>query len=118
MWAALGNVILVNEQGERVAVVLDLAEYRRLIEQAEELEDLRAYDAARALGEKPIPVREARPQIEGKARPGTPAAFGLIGHRVSEQVKQSRPMRMTTAPLGAVLVVAPWRLSVPQNRRA
>ncbi len=60
---------LTNEQGERVAVVLDLAEYRRLVEQAEELEDLRAYDTARASGEKPIPVREALAQIEGKARP-------------------------------------------------
>ncbi len=43
---------LIDEQGNRVAVVLDIAEYDRILA---ELEDLRAFDAAKASGEKPIP---------------------------------------------------------------
>lgn len=38
---------IVNEAGERTAVVLPLEEYERLVEAAEELEDLALYDEAR-----------------------------------------------------------------------
>ena len=39
---------LTNESGERVGVVLDVGEYERLREAAEELEDIAAADQARA----------------------------------------------------------------------
>ncbi len=55
---------LVDEKGKRVAVVLDLAEYRKMLEQIEELEDLRAYDAAKASGETPIPLEQAVSQMD------------------------------------------------------
>ena len=46
---------LVDEEGKRIAVVLHLAKYRQLIAHIEELEDLRAFDAAKASGDAPIP---------------------------------------------------------------
>ena len=48
----------------RVAVVLDLEEYRRLIERLEELEDIRAYDEAKATEDEIIPFEQAIEEIE------------------------------------------------------
>ena len=39
---------LTDENGERVGVVLDVEEYERLMDAAEELEDIAAADEARA----------------------------------------------------------------------
>ena len=59
---------LVDERGERVGVLLGIEEYERLIEELEELEDIRAYDEATAAIEsgedKPTSLREALPRIE------------------------------------------------------
>ncbi len=66
--AMLKERYLVNERGERVAVVLSLDEYNKLLEELEELDDLRAYDAAKASGEKPIPIDQAFAEIESKRK--------------------------------------------------
>jgi len=39
---------VVDENGKRVSVILPIEEYERLIEALEELEDIRAYDEAKA----------------------------------------------------------------------
>ncbi len=59
---------IVNEGGKRTRVILDIEEYERLLEAAEELEDIAAYDEAKAAIERgedsPTPLREALPRIE------------------------------------------------------
>ena len=55
---------LVDEQGKRVAVILDVTEYERLLAQAEELEAIRAYDAAKAAGDVAVPLDDALREIE------------------------------------------------------
>jgi hypothetical protein len=55
---------IVDEKGNRVSVVLDIAEYEKLLEELEELADVRAYDEAKASGERPIPWKQAREEIE------------------------------------------------------
>jgi hypothetical protein len=50
---------LTNEKGERIAVVISLEEYEKLIEAAEDTEDVRAYDEAKASDETPIPLEQA-----------------------------------------------------------
>jgi hypothetical protein len=60
----VGERWLVNENGERTAVVLDIAEYNRILEDLEELQDIRAFDEAKASGEKPIPIEQAIPEME------------------------------------------------------
>jgi len=55
---------VVDEQGNRVAVLLDLEDYQRLLEELEELECIRAYDAAKASGEQPVPFELAVKEIE------------------------------------------------------
>ena len=50
---------LVDEVGNRVAVVVSLEDYRQLLADAEELDAIRAYDVAKASGETPIPFVQA-----------------------------------------------------------
>lgn len=55
---------VVNEQGVRVGVLLDIEEYQRLLAELEELESIRAYDIAKASGDEAIPFEEAVAEIE------------------------------------------------------
>ncbi len=57
---------IVDSAGNRIAVVLDVAEYNRLMEELEELEDLRAYDEAKQAAETPVPIEQAISRIEKK----------------------------------------------------
>ena len=50
---------LVDQDGNRVGVLLDINDYRKLLEQLEELEAIRAYDAAKASGDEAIPFEQA-----------------------------------------------------------
>jgi hypothetical protein len=50
---------LVDQDGNRVGVVLDMDEYQTLLADLEELESIRAFDAAQASGEQPIPFEQA-----------------------------------------------------------
>ncbi len=60
---------LVNEAGERIAVLLDLVEYERLLEALEELESIRAYDSAKAnQDDEAIPFDQAVEEIEHDQR--------------------------------------------------
>lgn len=45
-------------------MILDIAEYEKLIEEAEELEAIRAYDAAKASGDETISFEQAVADIE------------------------------------------------------
>jgi PHD/YefM family antitoxin component YafN of YafNO toxin-antitoxin module len=62
---------IVDENGKRVSVILPVEEYERLLEELEELEDIRAYDEAKAAlergEEEVIPLDQAMREIrEGK----------------------------------------------------
>ncbi len=50
---------VVNERGEKVAVMISIEEYEKILEELEYLEDIRAYDEAKASGETPIPLEQA-----------------------------------------------------------
>ncbi len=55
---------LTNRRGEKVGVVLGIEDYRKLMVDLEELESIRAYDAAKASGDQAIPFDEATREIE------------------------------------------------------
>jgi PHD/YefM family antitoxin component YafN of YafNO toxin-antitoxin module len=61
---------VVDETGKRVGVLLDIKDYQKLLEELEELESIRAYDAAKASGDEAIPFEEAIAEIEQDQRPG------------------------------------------------
>jgi hypothetical protein len=55
---------LVDEQGNQVGVLLEIGEYRQLLEEREELACIRAYDKARASKDEIIPFEQAVSEIE------------------------------------------------------
>ena len=55
---------IVDEKGKRVGVLLDIEDYHRLLEELEELECIRAYEAAKASGDEVIPFEQAVAEIE------------------------------------------------------
>ncbi len=58
---------LVDEAGNRKAVVLPLAVWQEIRDALEELDDIHAYDEAKAHSSEPIPFEQAMREIyEGK----------------------------------------------------
>jgi len=57
---------LTNEKDEKIAVIIGIAEYEKLLEELEELWAIRELEAANASGEVPIPFEEAIERIEGQ----------------------------------------------------
>ena len=55
---------ITDQSGKRVAVILDLDDYEQLLEAAEELEDIRAFDEAKASDDEVIPFEQAIREIE------------------------------------------------------
>lgn len=55
---------VVDEKGNRVGVILDIADYRKLLEALEELEAIRVYDAAKASDDETIPFAQAVAEME------------------------------------------------------
>jgi PHD/YefM family antitoxin component YafN of YafNO toxin-antitoxin module len=59
---------IVDEKGNRVGVLLDMDEYRSLLEDLEELESIRAFDAAKASNDEAVPFEQAVREIEQERR--------------------------------------------------
>jgi hypothetical protein len=59
---------IVDENGQRVGVLLDIEDYRQLLEALEELEAIRAYDAAKASGDEAVPLEQALAEIENNVQ--------------------------------------------------
>ena len=59
---------VINKDGQRVSVVIDIKEYDKLLEDLEELEAIRAFDRAKASGEKGIPFDHAMSEIERRQK--------------------------------------------------
>lgn len=55
---------ILDREGKPAYVVLDAAEYERMVEELEERADIRAYDEAKASGETPIDFEQAIAEIE------------------------------------------------------
>ena len=57
---------VVDETGNRVAVLIDIEEYRRILEALEELETINAYDEAKASNDEVISFDQAINEIESR----------------------------------------------------
>ena len=55
---------LVDEHGNQVGVLLEIAEYRQILEELEELATIKAYDKAKASKDEAIPFEQAISEIE------------------------------------------------------
>jgi len=57
---------IVNKAGKRVGIILDIEAYHQLLDAWEELEEIRAYDEAKAAHDETIPFAQAVAEIEKK----------------------------------------------------
>ncbi len=55
---------VVDDNGNRVSVIISVDEYREFLEALEELESIRAYDAAKASSDELIDFEQAVKEIE------------------------------------------------------
>jgi hypothetical protein len=62
--ADLAQRYVVDEDGKRVGVLLEMVAYRRVLKELEELESLRAFDSARGSADETIPFEQAINEIE------------------------------------------------------
>ncbi len=59
---------VVDEHGVRIAVLVDIEHYQRLLAALEELESVHAYDEAKASADEAIPFEQAIEEIESQRR--------------------------------------------------
>lgn len=62
----LSTTYITDNTGKKISAVLPIKQYQHLLDALEELEDIRAYDKAKAKKEKPIPLRDAIQQRRKK----------------------------------------------------
>ena len=62
--SALHEKFVLDENGKKVGVLLDMEEYRRVLESLEELEAIRAYDEAKASNDEAVPFEQAVAEVE------------------------------------------------------
>jgi hypothetical protein len=55
---------VTDRRGQKIGVVLSIADYKKVLSDIEELEALRAYDAAKASGDAAISFSKATQEIE------------------------------------------------------
>ncbi len=55
---------VIDESGNKTAVLLEVKRYVELLEAQEELESIRAYDDAKGSNDEPIPFAQAVKEIE------------------------------------------------------
>ncbi len=65
---ALHSEFVVDKKAAKKAVILPFAEWQRLMEEIEELEDIRAYDKAKAEADDAVPFEETVRRIRGQAK--------------------------------------------------
>ncbi len=59
---------VVDEAGNRVAVLIDIEEYQKVLEALEELESITAYDEAKGSNDEIISFDQAIKEIESQSR--------------------------------------------------
>ena len=61
-----GDQFVIDESGNKTAVLVRIDRYSELLEAQEELEAIRAYDEAKASNDEAIPFAQAIKEIEGE----------------------------------------------------
>jgi hypothetical protein len=57
-----------TQKGDTVSITLDVRDYEQLVDDLDELDAIRAYDAAKASGETPIPFEKAMQDIDRSSK--------------------------------------------------
>jgi hypothetical protein len=62
------TTFITDEKGKKISAVLPIKLYQQWLDELEDLEDIRAYDKAKAKKEKPLPLRDAIQQRRKKQK--------------------------------------------------
>jgi hypothetical protein len=57
---------VTDDHGNKLAVILPIREYNKMVDDLEELEDIKLYDEAKKSNEPSIPIDDAFKMIEAK----------------------------------------------------
>ncbi len=60
----IATTFITNDKGKRISAIVPIKKYEHLLSDAEELEDIRAYDKAMRRKQEFIPLEEALKEIE------------------------------------------------------
>ena len=55
---------ITDTTGKKMGVILPIREYEKIMEELEELEDIKAYDRAKTYKSEPIPFEQAVKEID------------------------------------------------------
>jgi hypothetical protein len=55
---------ITDSKGKKVSVILPIQEYKKILDELAELEDIKAYDRAKARKSEPVPFEQAVKEIE------------------------------------------------------
>ena len=61
---AVRQQFIEDNQGNRIAVLMPIDQYNNMLEQLEEIDDIKSYDAAKAEEDEVIPFDQAVREIE------------------------------------------------------
>lgn len=59
---------ITDKKGKKISVVLPLKDFKAIMEELEELEDIKLYDEAKKSNEPSIPINDAFKMIEAKRK--------------------------------------------------
>ncbi|MEX0980861.1 MAG: hypothetical protein WD577_04540 [Bacteroidales bacterium] len=69
---ALRQQFIEDKQGNRIAVLMPIEQYNKLLDQLEDIDDIRAYDVAKAEKDEIIPFEQALKEIEKERNDSSP----------------------------------------------
>jgi hypothetical protein len=61
---SMNENFVVDKEGHKIGVFLDIKSYEHLVDELEELEDIRAFDEAKTAKDEAIPFKQAVQEIE------------------------------------------------------
>jgi len=59
---------IVDNEGKKISVVLPMKDFKAIMEELEELEDIRLYDEVKKSNEPSVPIDDAFKMIEAKRK--------------------------------------------------
>lgn len=65
---SLSENFVIDKKGHKLGVFLDIKTYKHMVDELEELDDIRAFDEAKAVKDEAIPFEKAVREIERKRK--------------------------------------------------
>ncbi|MBK6477756.1 MAG: hypothetical protein IPK94_10805 [Saprospiraceae bacterium] len=67
---AVNPKYIVDNEGKKISVILPIKDFKAIMEELDELEDIKLYDEAKKSNEPSIPIDKAFKKIEAKRKRG------------------------------------------------